>query len=83
MRFGDTIKAAGEAGILFVAAAGNDKSDNDRRPHSPGRTTICQTCSVLAALDRSAITSPRSSNYGAKTVHVAAPGAAIPLDLAK
>lgn len=31
----DTIRAAGEAGILFVAAAGNDGSNNDNRPHYP------------------------------------------------
>jgi subtilisin family serine protease len=31
------IRAAGDAGILFVAAAGNDGSDNDRRPHYPSK----------------------------------------------
>ncbi|MGI9054963.1 MAG: S8 family serine peptidase, partial [Pyrinomonadaceae bacterium] len=31
----EAIRAAGEAGILFVAAAGNDSTDNDKRPHYP------------------------------------------------
>ena len=31
----DAIRAAGDAGILFVAAAGNNGTDNDRRPHYP------------------------------------------------
>lgn len=31
----DAIEAGGEAGILFVAAAGNDAVDNDASPHYP------------------------------------------------
>ena len=68
----DTIRAAGEAGILFVAAAGNDGSDNDRRPHYPSNYDLPNVISV-AALDRNdQLTS--FSNFGLKSVHVAAPG---------
>jgi len=68
----DTIRAAGDAGILFVAAAGNDGSNNDRRPHYPSNYDLPNVISV-AALDR-ADNIASFSNFGAKTVHVAAPG---------
>lgn len=68
----DTIRAAGDAGILFVAAAGNDGSDNDRRPHYPSNYNLPNVISV-AALDRND-TLAGFSNYGVKTVHIAAPG---------
>lgn len=68
----DTIKAAAEAGILFVAAAGNDGSNNDKRPHYPSNYNSPNVISV-AALDRNDQLAS-FSNYGVKTVHVAAPG---------
>lgn len=68
----DAIKAAGEAGILFVAAAGNSSTDNDRRPHYPSNYDLPNMLSV-AALDRNDLLA-NFSNYGSKTVHVAAPG---------
>ena len=68
----DAIRAAGDAGILFVAAAGNSSTDNDKRPHYPSNYDLPNVVSV-AALDRNdALTS--FSNFGAKTVHIAAPG---------
>ncbi|MDQ3798156.1 MAG: S8 family serine peptidase [Acidobacteriota bacterium] len=68
----DAIRAAGEAGILFVAAAGNDAGNNDKRPHYPSNYNLPNVISV-AALDR-ADSLASFSNYGAKTVHIAAPG---------
>lgn len=68
----DTIRAAGDAGILFVAAAGNDGSNNDSRPHYPSNYDLPNVISV-AALDRNDNLAS-FSNFGAKTVHVAAPG---------
>ncbi|MFN2500866.1 MAG: S8 family peptidase [Pyrinomonadaceae bacterium] len=68
----DTIRAAGEAGILFVAAAGNDGSNNERRPHYPSNYDLPNVISV-AALDRNDKLAG-FSNYGIKSVHVAAPG---------
>ena len=68
----DAIRAASEAGILFVAAAGNNGTDNDRRPHYPSNYDLPNVLSV-AALDRTdALAS--FSNFGSKTVHIAAPG---------
>ena len=55
-----------------MAAAGNDSSDNDRRPHYPSNYDLPNVVSV-AALDR-ADSLASFSNYGTKSVHVAAPG---------
>lgn len=71
----DAIRAAGEEGILFVAASGNSSEDTDKRPHYPSSYKLPNVVSV-AALDR-ADRLASFSNYGAKTVHVAAPGATI------
>lgn len=68
----DAIRAAGEAGILFVAAAGNDGSNNDRFPHYPSNYDLPNVISV-AALDRTDKLAS-FSNFGAKSVHIAAPG---------
>ncbi len=68
----DVIRAAGEEGILFVAAAGNSSTDNDKRAHYPSNYDLPNVISV-AALDRTD-TMASFSNFGAKTVHIAAPG---------
>ncbi|HEX8422277.1 MAG TPA: S8 family serine peptidase [Pyrinomonadaceae bacterium] len=72
---GDAIKRAGEEGILFVAAAGNSSTDNDRQPHYPSNYQHPNVVSV-AALTRTDVLAG-FSNYGAKTVHIGAPGAEI------
>ena len=68
----DAIRAAGENGILFVAAAGNATTNNDKRPHYPSNYDLPNVISV-ASLDRNDSLSS-FSNFGAKTVHIAAPG---------
>ena len=68
----DAIRRAGEEGILFVAAAGNNGDDSDRRPHFPAGYDLPNMVSV-AALDRNDRLAS-FSNYGAKSVHIAAPG---------
>jgi subtilisin family serine protease len=68
----DAIKRAGEEGILFIAAAGNNGDDSDKRPHFPAGYDLPNMVSV-AALDRSDRLAS-FSNYGAKSVHIAAPG---------
>jgi subtilisin family serine protease len=68
----DAIRAAGDAGILFIAAAGNNGTDNDKRPHYPSNYDLPNVISV-ASLDNTDKLSS-FSNFGAKTVHVAAPG---------
>ena len=68
----DTIRAAGEEGILFVAAAGNNGTSNDKTPHYPSNYALPNVISV-AALDRGDQLAS-FSNFGVKTVHIAAPG---------
>ncbi len=68
----DVIRAAGEEGVLFIAAAGNDGTNNDNRPHYPSNYDLPNVISVAATDSNDALTS--FSNYGIKTVHIAAPG---------
>ena len=71
----DVIRKAGEEGILFVAAAGNNGEDADRRPHYPSGYDLPNVLSVAALNRRDELAS--FSNYGQKRVHLAAPGAEI------
>jgi subtilisin family serine protease len=71
----DVIRKAGDEGILIVAAAGNASSDNDRVPHYPASYDLNNVISVAAVNRLDELTS--FSNYGATSVHVAAPGEAI------
>ncbi len=68
----DAISAAGSAGILFVAAAGNDGQDNDLIPHYPSGYNLDNIISVAATDQNDQLCS--WSNYGSGSVHVAAPG---------
>ncbi len=60
---------------LFVFAAGNDGTDNDKLPASPANVKTDNAISVAATLDFDSLAS--FSNYGAKMVEVAAPGVVI------
>ncbi len=71
----DAIAEAEQNGILFVAAAGNNSSDNDSVPTYPANYTVGNVVSV-AAIDSSGNLAS-FSNYGATMVHVAAPGVGI------
>jgi subtilisin family serine protease len=71
----DVIREAGEEGILFIAASGNSSADADKSPHYPASYDLPNVLSV-AALNRQDELAP-FSNYGAKRVHIAAPGAEI------
>ena len=68
----DAIRAAGEEGILFVAAAGNNGTSNDRSPHYPSNYKLPYVISVAATDRFDNLTS--FSNFGIETVHIAAPG---------
>lgn len=68
----EVIRKAYENDILFVAAAGNSSVNNDRSPHYPSSYDVPNVISV-AALDRHDHLAS-FSNYGAKSVAVAAPG---------
>lgn len=68
----DAIAEAGQAGILFVAAAGNDDDDTDVVPHYPSSHTNANIISVANSNNRDLRQS--SSNYGLTSVDLAAPG---------
>jgi MYXO-CTERM domain-containing protein len=68
----NAIDAAHDQGVLFVAAAGNDGSDNDSTPTYPANYPFENVVSVGAstAWGDAAL----YSNYGSNTVHLFAPG---------
>ena len=68
----DVIRKAHEAGILFVAASGSTGSDNDTTQRYPAGYSTGNIISV-AATDRDDALA-QFSNYGAKSVQLAAPG---------
>jgi thermitase len=68
----DVIRKAGDEGILFIAAAGNSSSDNDKTPHYPASYELSNVISVAALNRNDKLAS--FSNYGKTSVHVAAPG---------
>lgn len=71
----DSIAAAKEKGIVFVAAAGNDSSNNDSRPSYPASYNVANVISVASHTAQDALSS--FSNFGKRSVHVAAPGSNI------
>jgi len=71
----DVIRKAGDEGILFVAASGNSNANTDRVPHYPSSYVLPNVVSVAALNRNDEIAS--FSNYGPKSVHIAAPGVEI------
>lgn len=71
----DAIDAAGAAGLLFVAAAGNDGIDTDLSPSYPASYDSANIISVAASDHNDVLAS--FTNYGATTVDLAAPGVSI------
>ncbi|HEX8071798.1 MAG TPA: S8 family serine peptidase, partial [Pyrinomonadaceae bacterium] len=72
----DSIAALANSGILFVVAAGNESNNNDVFPTYPANYNAPNLISVAATTRRDAI-DPSYSNFGARTVHIAAPGSLI------
>src|SRR5713226_6285685 len=72
----DAIASARDAGIIFVAACGNDGTDNDAHPLYPASYTDLDNILAVAATDRTD-TRAGFSNFGATTVALGAPGTAI------
>lgn len=68
----EAIVRAEQAGVVFVAAAGNSNTDNDAKPAYPASYKLDSIISV-GALDGKG-KKARFSNYGKKSVHVFAPG---------
>ncbi len=68
----EAIQRAHEAGALFVAAAGNDGMNTDANPHFPSSYPVDNVLSVAAIDNQGNLAS--FSNFGRKSVDVAAPG---------
>ncbi len=66
------IAAAGAAEIPFIAAAGNNGTNNDTTPHYPSNYDLPNVVSVAATDHNDRVAS--FSNYGAVSVDLAAPG---------
>lgn len=71
----DAIKATEAKGVLFVAAAGNEATDNDSTPGYPASYEVANVVSVAATDNLDKLAS--FSNYGKTKVHVSAPGVKI------
>jgi len=68
----EVIAAAGEQGFLFVAAAGNDGSNNDKKATLPASYDLDNIIAVAATGTTDAMAG--FSSYGLTTVDIAAPG---------
>jgi subtilisin family serine protease len=66
------IEEANRKGILFVAAAGNERSNSDEKKYYPADYGLPNIVSVTA-IDKKKHVLP-SSNWGQSTVQIAAPG---------
>lgn len=68
----DAINALNQSGILFVASAGNQSANNDLFAHYPAGYKASNIISVMATNRHGSKAS--FSNYGLRTVDMAAPG---------
>ena len=73
--FGAAIQAAGAAGHLFVASAGNEGRDLAESPKYPATCPQENVISVAWLADQTTLAS--RSNYGRPEVDIAAPGSAV------
>ena len=71
----DAIARADTAGVLFFAAAGNDATNNDVRPHYPSNYPLDNIISVANITASDKLSS--LSNWGLTSVDLGAPGSAI------
>jgi len=71
----DAIRFAGTKGVVFVTASGNESVNNDITPSYPANDRLSNQISV-AGIDRLGNLGDYS-NYGARTVDLAAPGTSI------
>ncbi len=68
----DAIADAASEGILFVTAAGNSGTNNDSRPVYPASYAAANVISVASVGANGFLSG--FSNFGARSVHIAAPG---------
>lgn len=66
------IREANDAGILFVAAAGNSGENSDVLPEYPAAFDLPNIISVASVNNRGALSN--FSNFGRRSVHIGAPG---------
>lgn len=71
----EAIAAANDADIMFVAAAGNDYSNNDTNPHYPSNYDLPNVLAVAATTHTDDLAD--YSSYGATSVDLGAPGSDI------
>ena len=71
----DAIDRAGAQNILFIAAAGNNATNNDATPSYPSSYTSSNIIAVAAITSTGTLAS--FSQYGATSVDIGAPGQAI------
>jgi thermitase len=71
----EAIQRASDENILFVAAAGNSRRDNDARPSYPASYNVENVVSVASHTSSDRLSF--FSSYGAESVHVSAPGSSI------
>ncbi|MGE3610821.1 MAG: S8 family serine peptidase [Bacteriovoracaceae bacterium] len=68
----NAMKRAGERGVMFIVAAGNNGTNNDLLPNYPGNFGL-ENVFVIANMDQSGGLDSYS-NYGKLSVDIAAPG---------
>jgi thermitase len=68
----EAVQRSRDAGLTFVAAAGNDGADNDRVDFFPTNAPFDNVIAVAASNRVDA--KPGFSNFGSARVHIAAPG---------
>jgi subtilisin family serine protease len=71
----DEINSANGSDMLFVAAAGNNASDNDTRPFYPASYNAPNVVAVAATNNNDQLAS--FSNFGLNTVHLGGPGVGV------
>ncbi len=71
----DAIQESADAGLLFIAAAGNDTINNDSTPFIPASYPLSNIIAVAAITRNNTLS--YFSNYGATTVDLGAPGSDI------
>lgn len=71
----DAIQYASDRGVLFLAAAGNESSNTDATANYPSNYDVPNVVSVASSDRNDALSS--FSNYGRRTVDLAAPGSNI------
>ena len=68
----EAVKRASDAGVIFVSAAANDGSNNDKTDVFPANAIFDNTITVAASGNSDE--KPSWSNYGRRTVHLSSPG---------